>query len=58
MVREGYAFGFPPLVAGLAALLFQTPLMVAAGVLLLALGLFVFYFSAIQTAPSPPTPKL
>jgi len=28
----------------LAALLFQTPLMVAAGVLLLALGLFVFYF--------------
>ena len=44
MVKEGYAFGFPPLVAGLAALLFQTPWTIALGVLFIALGLFVFYF--------------
>ncbi|MGB8495913.1 MAG: phosphatidylserine decarboxylase family protein [Candidatus Acidiferrum sp.] len=44
MVKEGYAFGFPPLVAGLAALLFQTPWTIAAGFVLLGLGLFVFYF--------------
>lgn len=44
MVKEGYAFGFPPLVAGLAALLFQRPWTIALGVLFIALGLFVFYF--------------
>ncbi len=44
MVKEGYAFGFPPLVAGLAALLFQTPWTIAVGAVFLALGLFVFYF--------------
>jgi len=44
MVKEGYAFGFPPLVAGLAALLFQTPWTIAAGVVLVGLALFVFYF--------------
>jgi phosphatidylserine decarboxylase len=44
MVKEGYAFGFPPLVAGFAALLFQTPWAIAAGIVLLGLGLFVFYF--------------
>jgi phosphatidylserine decarboxylase len=44
MVKEGYAFGFPPLVAGLAALLFQTPWTIAAGIVLVGLGLFVFYF--------------
>ena len=44
MVKEGYAFGFPPLVAGFAALLFQTPWMIAAGIALVGLGLFVFYF--------------
>lgn len=44
MVKEGYAFGFPPLVAGFAALLFQTPWTIAAGVVLVGLGLFVFYF--------------
>jgi phosphatidylserine decarboxylase len=44
MVKEGYAFGFPPLVAGLAALLFQTPWTIAVGVVFVALGLFVFYF--------------
>jgi phosphatidylserine decarboxylase len=44
MVKEGYAFGFPPLVAGLAALLFQTPLTIAVGVVFVTLGLFVFYF--------------
>lgn len=44
MVKEGYAFGFPPLVAGLAALLFQTPWAIAAGIVLVGLALFVFYF--------------
>ncbi|MGA2299367.1 MAG: phosphatidylserine decarboxylase family protein [Candidatus Acidiferrum sp.] len=44
MVKEGYAFGFPPLVAGFAALLFQTPWTMAAGIVLVGLGLFVFYF--------------
>jgi phosphatidylserine decarboxylase len=44
MVKEGYAFGFPPLVAGLVALLFQTPLTIALGVVFVLLGLFVFYF--------------
>lgn len=44
MVKEGYAFGFPPLVAGLAALLFQTPLTIALGIVFVLLGLFVFYF--------------
>jgi phosphatidylserine decarboxylase len=44
MVKEGYAFGFPPLVAGFAALLFQTPWTIAAGIALVGLGLFVFYF--------------
>jgi len=44
MVKEGYAFGFPPLVAVLAALLFQTPWTIAVGVIFVALGLFVFYF--------------
>jgi phosphatidylserine decarboxylase len=44
MVKEGYAFGFPPLVAGLVALLFQTLWAIAAGIVLVGLGLFVFYF--------------
>jgi phosphatidylserine decarboxylase len=44
MVKEGYAFGFPPLVAGLAALLFQTPLTIVVGVVFVGVGLFVFYF--------------
>src|SRR5271157_847879 len=44
MVKEGYTFGFPPLVAGLAALLFQTPWTIAVGVVFVGLGLFVFYF--------------
>ncbi len=44
MVKEGYAFGFPLLVAGFAALLFQTPWTTAAGIVFVGLGLFVFYF--------------
>ncbi len=44
MVKEGYAFGFPPLVAGLATLLFQTPWTLAVGIVFVGLGLFVFYF--------------
>jgi phosphatidylserine decarboxylase len=44
MVKEGYAFGFPLLVAGFAALLFRIPVAIDAGVVLAVLGLFVFYF--------------
>jgi phosphatidylserine decarboxylase len=44
MVKEGYAFGLPLLVAGFAALLFRTPGAIGAGVVLAGLGLFVFYF--------------
>jgi phosphatidylserine decarboxylase len=41
MVREGYFFGLPPLLAGAAALLAHWTV---AGLLLLALAAFVFYF--------------
>jgi len=54
MVKEGYAFGFPPLVAGLAALLFQTPLTIALGIVFVLLGLFVFYFFRDPERTIPP----
>lgn len=41
MVREGYYFGLPPLVLGAAAVGFGWS---ALGIVLLALGAFVFYF--------------
>jgi len=44
MVKEGYWFGLPPLVAGLVLLVFRTPMDILAGGLLIFLGLFVFYF--------------
>jgi len=44
MVKEGYWFGLPLLLLGLAGLLVRTPLTLAAGIVLIGLGLFVFYF--------------
>jgi phosphatidylserine decarboxylase len=44
MVKEGYWFGVPPLLLGLALLLMRSPVSVAAGVVLVFLALFVFYF--------------
>ena len=41
MVKEGYYFGLPPLVLGVAAFLVHW---VAIGIILVALALFVFYF--------------
>lgn len=44
MVREGYYFGFPPLLLGLLALVTTSRIGTAAGALLVFLALFVFYF--------------
>jgi len=44
MVKEGYWFGLPLLLLGLAGLLVRTPLTLAAGIVLIGLALFVFYF--------------
>jgi phosphatidylserine decarboxylase len=44
MVKEGYWFGLPPLIAGLLLLVFRSPVSVLAGGLLIFLALFVFYF--------------
>ena len=44
MVKEGYWFGLPPLVAGGVSLALRTPLSVAIGAVLAFLALFVFYF--------------
>ena len=41
MVKEGYYFGLPPLALGAAVYLFYSPI---AGVLLVLLAVFVFYF--------------
>src|SRR6201996_9302189 len=41
MVKEGYYFGLPPLVLGVAAVLAHWAIL---GVILIALALFVFYF--------------
>jgi|HubBroStandDraft_6_1064221.scaffolds.fasta_scaffold202916_2 phosphatidylserine decarboxylase len=45
MVKEGYYFGFPPLVLGILALAaFRAPAAIAIGIALIGLALFVFYF--------------
>ena len=44
MVKEGYWFGLPLLLLGLVGLLVRTPLTLAAGIVLIGLALFVFYF--------------
>ena len=45
MVKEGYYFGFPPLLLGILALAaFRAPAAIAIGIALIGLALFVFYF--------------
>jgi phosphatidylserine decarboxylase len=44
MVKEGYWFGLPPLVVGLLLLTFTAPISLVAGVVLVFLALFTFYF--------------
>ena len=44
MVREGYSFGLPPFLIGLALLIWGKGWLFGAGVVLLLLGLFVFSF--------------
>ena len=44
MVREGYWFGSPPLLVGVLLLVFGRNWILAAGVILVLLGLFVFSF--------------
>ena len=44
MVREGYWFGFPPLVIGILLMVFGRGWLVAAGGVVVFLGLFVFSF--------------
>lgn len=44
MVREGYYFGLPPLLAGLFLAAYGTTVSASAGGVLIFLGLFTFYF--------------
>ena len=44
MVREGYSFGLPPFLMGLALLIWGNGWLFVVGVVLLLLGLFVFSF--------------
>ena len=44
MVREGYWFGLPPILLGVALLVFGRDWLLAAGLVLFLLGLFVFSF--------------
>ena len=56
MVKEGYWFGLPPLLAGLLLLVFRAPIGMAAGGVLVFLALFVFYFfrNPNRTIPMEP----
>jgi phosphatidylserine decarboxylase len=56
MVKEGYWFGLPPLVAGLALCTFISPVSLAAGGVLVFLALFVFYFFRNPTREIPMEP--
>ena len=55
MVKEGYYFGVPPLLLGVAALVFHWWI---AGVLLAALGLFCFSFFRDPERQIPPDPAV
>lgn len=44
MVKEGYTFGIPPLILGLIAFAFRTPVAYAVGIILVCLALFIFSF--------------
>jgi phosphatidylserine decarboxylase len=56
MVKEGYTFGIPPLILGLIAISFRTPVSYVVGAVLVFLGLFVFSFfrNPDRTVPSDP----
>jgi len=58
MVKEGYTFGIPPVVLGLIAISFRTPISYAAGTLLVGLGLFVFSFFRNPNRVIPADPGL
>jgi phosphatidylserine decarboxylase len=58
MVKEGYWFGLPPLLLGLAGLAMRTPLALGVGVLLIGLTLFVFYFFRDPERAVPAEPGL
>ena len=44
MVREGFLFGFPPLLLGMLLALFLTPVSLVVGGILIFFALFTFYF--------------
>ena len=58
MVREGYFFGLPPFLIGLALAAFGHGWIVAVGVALLCLGLFVFSFFRNPNRAVPGEPGL
>jgi phosphatidylserine decarboxylase len=58
MVKEGYTFGIPPLILGLIAISFRTPVSCVAGTLLVCLGLFVFSFFRNPDRAVPTDPGL
>ncbi|MGB2627481.1 MAG: phosphatidylserine decarboxylase [Candidatus Acidiferrum sp.] len=58
MVKEGYYFGVPPLLLGLLALALRSRLAFVCGVVLVCLGLFVFYFFRNPDRKIPTGPGL
>ena len=58
MVREGYYFGLPPVLLGLLAIGYRSPLSEAVGGVLVSLGLFVFYFFRDPERVIPGAPGL
>jgi phosphatidylserine decarboxylase len=58
MVKEAYTFGIPPLILGLIAFSFRTPLAYVFGTLLVCLGLFVFSFFRNPDRVVPTDPGL
>ncbi len=53
MVREGFLFGFPPLVLGMLLLLFLTPVSLVTGGILIFFAFFTFYFFRNPTRSIP-----
>jgi phosphatidylserine decarboxylase len=58
MVREGYYFGLPPILLGVIAFASGWRWGILAGCVLLAVGLFVFYFFRDPERTIPPGPGL
>src|SRR5215472_196881 len=56
MVKEGYWFGLPPLIAGLVAVAFRAPGAILVGCVLIFLAFFVFYFFRNPTRNIPMEP--